>query len=205
MIKEKPHDNNWNFFLALEKTLEEISRYIEFTEGNFPTYSIELARLLLAAGSEFDVIAKQLCKLINPKSTAGNIIEYYKEITPRFEKMTNEVVYVPRYDLNFQPLMNWKENSSPNWWRSYNNVKHERNNCYSEASLQNTLNALGALYVLLFYYYAENFLKNNPRMQINDVFRKLQPETTLLRLEEEYYPKVLGLRRGKLLSDFLDV
>ena len=133
------------------------------------------------------------------------MVEYYNEISPRFSNITHEVVYVPRYDLDFQPLINWKEDRSPNWWRSYNKVKHERNNCYSKASLQNTLTALGALYVILFYYYAENFLKNNSRMQINDVFRELQPETTLLRLEGEYYQKVLGLRRGKLLSDFLDV
>jgi hypothetical protein len=36
----RPH---WNYFLALEKDLETVSRYIEFSRDNLNTYSIELA------------------------------------------------------------------------------------------------------------------------------------------------------------------
>ena len=43
---------HWNYYIALEQDLAKLSRYIEFAEGNFSTYSIELAHLLLAASSE---------------------------------------------------------------------------------------------------------------------------------------------------------
>lgn len=63
--KIRPH---WNYFLALEKDLEGVSRYIEFCKDNLNTYSIELAHLLLSSASEIDTIAKSVCSILEPKS-----------------------------------------------------------------------------------------------------------------------------------------
>jgi hypothetical protein len=46
---------HWNYFLALERDLEVVSRYVEFSRPNFQVFSIELAHLLFAAASEVDV------------------------------------------------------------------------------------------------------------------------------------------------------
>ena len=62
-VKTKHH---WNYFLAIEKDLEKLSRYIEFSNDNLDTYSIELTHILLSSSSEVDVIMKQLCLLMNP-------------------------------------------------------------------------------------------------------------------------------------------
>ena len=45
------------------------------------TYSIELAHLLFAAASEADVIAKLLCKQIDPQQSPVNIDGYKPVIT----------------------------------------------------------------------------------------------------------------------------
>ncbi|MBP6506947.1 MAG: hypothetical protein KA257_05225 [Opitutaceae bacterium] len=50
-----------------------MSRFIEFAEDNFPTYSLELVRLLLAAGSEIDVALKELCNLSQPAAKPTKI------------------------------------------------------------------------------------------------------------------------------------
>lgn len=34
---------HWNYFLALERDLETVSRYVEFTPDNYKIHSIELA------------------------------------------------------------------------------------------------------------------------------------------------------------------
>lgn len=62
MLKESPKLLHWNYFLVLESDLEHLSRYIEFTKDNYKIYSQEMARLLLTAGSEVDVVLKGLCK-----------------------------------------------------------------------------------------------------------------------------------------------
>lgn len=58
---------HWSYYLAFEQDLEKISRYIEFHESNYSTYSVELARILLAACSESDVLLKEICKLVEPE------------------------------------------------------------------------------------------------------------------------------------------
>jgi len=50
---------HWNYFLALEKDIEVLSRYVEFTQKNFTCYSLEILRILFSAASEVDVVAKK--------------------------------------------------------------------------------------------------------------------------------------------------
>jgi len=40
---------HWNYFFAIEDDLATLSRYVEFHEDNFTTYSIEIARILMTA------------------------------------------------------------------------------------------------------------------------------------------------------------
>ena len=67
---------HWNYFLALERDLETVSRYVEFTPDNYKIYSIELAHLLFAAASEVDVIAKLLCRQLDPQKRPSSINGY---------------------------------------------------------------------------------------------------------------------------------
>ena len=67
----RPH---WNYFLALEKGLEGLSRYIEFCKDNLNTCSIEPAHLLLSSASEIDTLAKCVCSILDPKAKPKNIV-----------------------------------------------------------------------------------------------------------------------------------
>ena len=150
--------HHWNYFLAIEKDVENLSRYIEFSESNLSTYSIELTHILLSSSSEVDVIMKQLCALIAPRKKTTNIDNYRTVIKSHLESMINEEISINRYGLKFTPWVNWNETINPDWWRSYNNVKHQRNNHFNEANLQHTLNAVGALLITVVYYYKIRFL-----------------------------------------------
>ena len=52
----------WNYFLSLERDLQTIGRYVEFSENNFNVYSVEILKLFLAASSEFEVVLKEIGK-----------------------------------------------------------------------------------------------------------------------------------------------
>ncbi len=139
--------HHWNYFIAIEKDLEKLSRYIEFCNDNLNTYSIELTHILLSASSEIDVILKQLCEMIEPASPRGNINHYKQIIQQNLISFINEEISINRFGLTYKPWDNWNEAHNPNWWRSYNNVKHQRNNHFHEANLQNTINSVGALLI----------------------------------------------------------
>ena len=143
---------HWNYLLALEEDISHLSRYLEPTQKNFKSYSLELARILFAAASEVDVVAKLICKKINSQSKAENINNYRKEITAAFPKFHETKILIPRFGLTLEPWINWKGKTRPLWWWAYNKVKHERNIHFSEANLQNTLNSVAGLFIIILYY-----------------------------------------------------
>jgi len=158
-IIEEPKRIHWNYFIAIDSDIENLSRYIEFTEANFATYSIELVRLLLSAASEIDVVAKLLCEKLSPNTKVVDINDYRKVLTNSLPKISGLKVLMPIYGLELTPWSNWKDNKNPNWWQSYNNVKHQRSLHFSEANLKNVLNAVSGLYILLLYLYKDDAVK----------------------------------------------
>lgn len=145
--------SHWNYFLAVEEDLNGLSRYIEFDNNNYKTYSLELARILMAAVQEIDVLFKQICDL---KKTVGNCeSDYRREIPKTYPNLPSLDVIFPRYGLQFLPFGSWTKPTSatPLWWTANNKVKHERHNFFHQASLENTLNAAAGLFVANLYFY----------------------------------------------------
>lgn len=148
-IREGTHLLHWNYFLALEADVERMARFVEFSGENFRAYSIEMARLFLAASSEVDVVAKQICSLLDAESNPRNI-EQYREIMRRhLPELEGSVVALPRHGVTLEPWSNWLREEKPDWWRDHNKVKHERGEHFPLANLQNVLNAMGGLFLLV--------------------------------------------------------
>jgi hypothetical protein len=179
---------HWNYFLAIERDMEVVSRFVEFDEANFSTYSIELAHLLFAAASEVDVIAKLLCELLSPQSPRNNINEYTAILRPALPELPSAEVFVPRYGLSFRPWSTWHGAQNHLWWHAYNKVKHQRDTHFAQATLRNSLNALGGLLVLTHEYYSRKLSADPSRpLDPRDATQALQPPPTLLRLREDFY------------------
>lgn len=188
MIHFTTPKHHWNYFLAIEKDLEKISRYIEFCSDNLQTYSIELAHILLSASSEVDVIMKQLCSIVAPGGAFDNINQYKATITALIPDLINEPISIPRYGMSYRPWENWNGADNPEWWKSYNRVKHQRNNHYSEANLHNTINSVGALLITSTYYYRYAFsAEAGNDVHFRDTTRQLDCTHSFLMLDHSYY------------------
>lgn len=180
---------HWNYFLAIEKDLENLSRYIEFAEPNLKTYSIELTHILFSASSEVDVVMKQLCNLIDSGQRVENIDDYRILMMTHSKDFSDEEIIIHRYGLTYKPWSNWNEGLNPDWWRSYNHVKHERNTHYFESNLQNAINAVGALLLTVVYYYKYAFSKEEgEEIKFRNAIGKLVPESSFMKINNsEYY------------------
>ena len=156
MIKQSKVEPHWNYFLAVERDFEVLARYVDFDDRNFKCFSVELARLLLAAGAEVDVVCRQLCRAKNPTSKADKITDYRDEIMAAFPNFSGFHVRMPRYELELKPWDNWRvPGQAPIWWTSHNKVKHARHAEFHRASLENTLNAVAGLYVAVLHLYED--------------------------------------------------
>ena len=141
----------WQYFITLEADLAAIARYVEPHESNMSCYSIEFARLLLAAGSEVDVLCKILCDAHNLAPRPKNIKGYREAITLKFPQFTKLEIIMPRYAMARFPWSSWEDGDSPDWWETYNEVKHDRHNKFQSASLSNAIDAMAGLFVLVSY------------------------------------------------------
>lgn len=152
-IREGTSLLHWNYFLALEADCERLARFVDFSRSNFGTYSIEIAHLLLAVASEVDVVAKQLCALVDEEANPSNIEQYRRILRRHLPEIEHSHVIIPRYGLTLEPWSNWKSDETPDWWRDHNKVKHQRGEHFSLANLQNVLNAIAGLFLLVLLYY----------------------------------------------------
>lgn len=148
----EPH---WNYLFAIESDLERLSRFVEFRAENFECFSLEISRILLAAGAETDVVCKQLCRSLDANSTAGSINQYQDKITAFRDIPTFEVV-LPRFGLSLTPWSSWsKPGAPPLWWTAHNKIKHHRDSECHRGNLKNALNAVAGLFVMVLYLYRE--------------------------------------------------
>jgi hypothetical protein len=185
----KMQNIHWNYYLALESDLAEISRYIEFDRKNFKTYSIELARLLQTAAAEIDVVGKEICRYLEPTATPKNIHDYRKIIVPKLPAYVNEIIYIPRFGLQFRPWATWRFGKTPSWWTGYTDVKHHRAEHFSKANLKFVLYSMGGLLVSVYYFYKLKFqAEGKPVSPRDDVALELKADPGFLQLQDGYYP-----------------
>lgn len=172
--KIEPHRN---YLLAIERDLDQISRFVEFDAKNFECFSIEIARLLLASAAEVDVVCKQICKSIKPKSKADNIHKYRTEIMAAFPGIPQFQIIISRFGLTLTPWDEWsKPNGVPFWWTAYNKIKHHRDSEYHKATLINALNSVAGLFIMVLYLYKDKAVQG-----------ELLPSTILLTVDDNHY------------------
>ncbi|WES96498.1 hypothetical protein P2W68_16825 [Chryseobacterium arthrosphaerae] len=180
---------HWNYFLAIEKDFENISRYVEFAEANNSTFSIEFGRIIMAASQEIDGIMKKICNIIQADSNARNVDDYKNIIKQDLPELIQEEVFTIRFGMSSKPWINWKDDINPDFWKSNNKIKHDRTNHFEEANLKNAFNAVGALLIVTCYYYKLTIeKKENCEMTWKNTMQSLTPYTSLFTLEQDKYP-----------------
>lgn len=157
-----PH---WQFFESMDDELHSLSRIVEFSKDNFPTYSVHFARLYLSICSEIDVVAKLLCTRIEFSKPPDNIHAYRALIIPKFPNFSKLRIEMPGHDLDFHPWAAWGSSENPKWWTSHNQVKHRRNEFYRDANLGNLLESAAGLLVLLVYFHQPELYSKKERIQ----------------------------------------
>jgi hypothetical protein len=147
----------WRYFLSLERDFIQTLDFVELVPTNACTYSNQYAKLILLLGSEIDVVAKLLCTAVAPSKPAGNILEYQAIITGAFPGMHSMEIRVVQDQSKHYPWAAWDSAKPqyPQWWRAYNEVKHQRDTYFNKANQANVLQALCGLLVLLLYHYRE--------------------------------------------------
>lgn len=162
---------HWRYFLSLERDVELLKNYIEISEGNYETYSMELFKILQLACSEVDSVLRVLCKVVDPTTDyhdeatfSGKINLYKATVMAHFPRIYEAEVLIAGLNNPLKPWTEWQNINSPEWWKGYNKAKHYRHSSYKSANLKNMLMAMSALMVAILYLYrhVKNEARSNP-------------------------------------------
>lgn len=137
---------------AIEKDLRQVFDFIEPDDRNLNTFSTRLYEIFLRASTEFE----SNCKLIlseNGYSRKGNLdITDFKRInkaTHLLEYKIQLIVWASE-PLLLEPFLCWSNCDRLYWYKEYNTVKHNRSSEFHRANLKNTIDAVAALFIILF-------------------------------------------------------
>lgn len=148
--------HHWNYFKSIEREIENLSLYIEFTEDNFDTYSIELAKLIVSICIEIDALSKLLiAKKSSSSIQISSIIQYKDYFVNEYPDICKTEIGLTQHNLIFIPWADWLNKDAPEWWTAYNSTKHHRQKKFSQANLKNVLSAASALFIWVNAYYFE--------------------------------------------------
>ena len=139
----------WRYYLLLEKRFVGTLEYITLSTENYPAYSNEYALQIQAIGAELDSVFKTYCGFNS--SEKKNIADYASYIFPHYTYITTQRIKIPEYRIEITPFINWnlaQPKQSLSWWTAFDNIKHSRPANRKQANLENTLNILGALFLI---------------------------------------------------------
>jgi hypothetical protein len=138
----------------LKRDLKQLFEYIEPCQSNLFTFSHRTFELLVRACIEVEA----LCKMVFAKNNVtlnrsnSNIIRY-SDLNAAMRLSEYEILSYGFHHPPFAPFQAFanpvKSARSPAWYRAYNNVKHNRTDNFSDASIGNVIQAVGGVYVLL--------------------------------------------------------
>lgn len=153
----------WNYYLQLENDFFSYIPYCELDTANDNAFSVKYLQLLLSICGEIDSICKTFCKTMDESldlDKAG-MLDYIPILCQYYPTFATETVQVLEH--RYREIQPWKSITKgyvPNWWSRYNAIKHHRDEKenYKYANQKNTIEALSALYILIQYWAAKNFV-----------------------------------------------
>lgn len=150
-------------YTLIERDLIELFDYIEPCDANLSAYSHRTYELLLRASTEFETNCKGILHANGYARPGGgnlDIMDYYK--IEKASRLSEYQVILNTWHPSrkiFEPFKEWATGHTLRWYRSYNTVKHNRSTHFPEASLENVMASITALFAILFsqfYIFALN-------------------------------------------------
>jgi hypothetical protein len=145
---------------ALIQQLEQICRIVHPVEPNLNTFGHEIRNVLILACTEVESQWKAV--LTANGARARSTHDYVKLATPmRLSEYEVELPYYPWLPA-VRPFANWRSGTETptkdlRWYDAYNNVKHDRESNFKEASLGSAFEALSGFFVMICAQYGWDF------------------------------------------------
>ncbi len=145
---------------ALIEQLEHVCRVVHPENNNLDAFGHEIRNILILACTEVEMHWKNI---LDANGTNGSSATEYVKLADAM-KLPNYTVKFNYYPWlgSMKPFERWRSGSrSPskdlNWYFAYNQVKHNRDTYFSEATLRRAFQAVAGCFVMLCAQYGWDF------------------------------------------------
>lgn len=138
-------------FMLIQKDLLTLFDYVEPSVNNLRTHSHRIAELLFRTCVEVEANFKAILSDNGYSSTKETNMDDYKKLEPSHRLSSFEIklpCWKGKTDC-FKPFSSFNTNTSPNWYKAYNLVKHDRSKNFKDASFRYLVEAVCGLVALL--------------------------------------------------------
>lgn len=137
---------------SVESDFRTLFDYIEPHDANLNTYSTRLYEIFLRASTEFESNCKAILTANNYVRAGDWNMNDYKKLEPatHLSKYRLKLTLWSPTSKILQPLQPWGGGHALQWYQDYNKVKHNRSTEFHRANLSNTLDAVAALFIIVF-------------------------------------------------------
>lgn len=174
-----------NLSILIQK-LQDVLMYVEPSENGLKAYGHKLRELLILACTDLE------CAFKHYKLGRNERLSDYKQILKTVD-LSRYKIALASYSVKYEscPFRGWESNKL-DWYDAYNKTKHNRNDAFNLATLENCLNAVCANIIMFCVRYSPYLLYNE-----NDVCSNLVRNTFDVRIENNedvYIPVFEGER-----------
>jgi hypothetical protein len=176
-------------YQLLEQDLLKLFEYVEPSDRNKNVFSQRIYELLLRSATEFETNCKKILLANGYKKALNrdlNINDYKKieQATKLSQYQIKLNIWYPSSKI-FSPLKPWGKGLSLKWYKDYNEVKHHRSDNFEKASLINVVNAISAVWAVLYaqfsYYIFEPYNESSGNTSGDDEF--IYSDSTLFSIQ----------------------
>lgn len=148
----------WEYYMDLERQFIDFQNYVPYLEGNENVYSFRLLNLFLSIGSHVDSAFKEIFRSTDFSRKYSEIYEKiiaskasikdYRILESEFCLSDRPVIFkrLPEQEILF-PFKEFKQ-KSPEWWKNYNDIKHEFSVNFTKANFKNVRDALAGAFLI---------------------------------------------------------
>ena len=164
----------WPVYKSIETEVLSLSSQIHFSDDQLSVYSIHIADLIVRCAVEIEAISKELYKQLggnmNPMGSDGQPRDLYFDtdcmkllndtwhLDKKLVTVTAATMYFQKTkDLHPLHKSDKRGTSGSKWKKAYQTLKHDRYGSLKQGTIENLLNALGALYILNIYYADDSY------------------------------------------------
>ncbi len=179
-----------NQMRTLVGMLDEVVRTVHPAKKNMKSFGTNIRNLIILACTECEAQWRGAIEANGVVKKRACTNDYVKLLNAmRLKEYTVKLSHFP-WLKGISPYQNWEAanaTKSINWYNSYNAIKHDREQCFEQATLKTAIDSICALWIMIAAQYGQNAIR-----EFDDLNRYFQLERVPRWRFSEVYTSSIG-------------